>query len=252
MKSMLAHHELGGPVNEWEARRAARVDDVSDKSLGTLVKRLFESYVVVKGFEPPVAGDAAIPVDQVSIAFQFRIEMAEQDRLSVKTAIEELVLMRNELVHHLIEKFDVWTNDGCVAATEHLNQCYERIDRHVVELQEWAKNMDETRATAASLVQSAAFKDFMFNGIAPDGAVDWQQAGIVRALRDAKQTLSVNGWVRLEDARIWIAEHHPEQVPEKYGCRTWPHVLSESRAFRMEYRHGADGRQMAWYCERSR
>jgi hypothetical protein len=195
-------------------------------------------------------GCAAVPMDQVSMAFRVCMEMAEEDRASVKTAIDELVLMRNELVHHLIERFDVWTDDGCVAATEHLNQCYERIDRHCHELQQWAKGMEETRATAASLVQSEAFKDFMFNGIAPDGAIDWQHAGIVRALRDAKQTLSIHGWARLEDAKIWIAEHHPEQVPENYGCRTWPHVLSESRAFRLEYRRDENGREVAWYCER--
>jgi hypothetical protein len=51
MKVVLAHHALGGPVDELEAQRVARVEEVSDKSLGTLVKRLFESYVVAKGFE---------------------------------------------------------------------------------------------------------------------------------------------------------------------------------------------------------
>jgi hypothetical protein len=37
-------------------------------------------------------------------------------------------------------------------------------------------------------------------------------------------------WVRFDEALAWIAEWHPGQVPQKYGCKTWPQVLSESGA----------------------
>lgn len=247
MKAMLAHHELGGPMDQLEAQQATRVEKFSDKSLGTLVKALFESYVVVEGAEKPVLDDTKVPTDRISMSFQFRMEMAEERRAEVKAAIDDLVLMRNELVHHLIERFDVWTDQGCVAAAEHLNQCYERIDRHYEELRRWAESMDDVRAHAASFAQSEVFLDMVLNGIAPDGTFDWPNTGIVRVLREAATAKATEGWARLDEATAWIAERHPEQVPQKYGCRSWPQVLSESKGFRLEYRRTDDGPRIAWY-----
>lgn len=249
MKAMLAHHELGGSMDQLEVQRAARVEKFSDKSLGTLVKALFESYVVVEGTEKPVLDDAKVPTDQISISVQSRMEMAPERRAEVKAAIDDLVLMRNELVHHLIERFDVWTHQGCVAAVEHLNQCYERIDRHFEELRHWAESMEEARSHAASFAQSEVFLDMVLNGIAPDGTFDWPHTGIVRVLRDAAKAKATEGWAKLDYATAWIAKYHPEQTPQKYGCRSWPQVLSESKSFRLEYRLADDGQRVAWYRE---
>jgi hypothetical protein len=79
-----------------------------------------------------------------------------------------------------------------------------------------------------------AFHDLVVNGIAPDGSVDWSNTGIVRALREASESLSSDGWTRLEDVRAWPAAHDAEQTPEKYGCRSWPQVVSESRQFDLQ------------------
>jgi len=51
MTTLLAYHELAGPADTLEARRAANLEKVSDKTLGTLVKSLFESYALPDGFE---------------------------------------------------------------------------------------------------------------------------------------------------------------------------------------------------------
>lgn len=246
MKVLLANHEVGGTVDELEALRARRVERFADKSLGTLVKALFDSYVVVEGTERPVLDEAKLPSDRISMSFQFQMQMAEEQRVEVKAAIEELVRLRNDLVHHLIERYDIWTDDGCAAAIEHLQASYDRIDGHFHQLREWAEHLQAAALYAASVAQSEVFEDLVLNGIAPDGAVDWPSAGIVRALRAALRTNAVDGWLRLDEARVWIAQHHPEQLPQKYGCRTWPQVLSESRCFQLEYRSGEAGK-VAWF-----
>ena len=250
MKLILSHAHLAGPVDELEVQRAARIEKYADKSLGTLVKALFETYVVAPGEDEEVLDDSKVPSDRISMGFRMRLEMEEERRLGVKAAIGELVEMRNELVHHLIEQHDLWTEAGCAAAIEHLHRCYERIDRHFAELRQWAEAMEQSRALAASFMQSDVYLDLVLNGIAPDGSVDWAAAGIVRVLREASQALALEGWTRLDDARAWIAERHPEQVPAKYGCRSRQHVLSESRSFVLEYRL-EDGRRVARYRTRS-
>lgn len=251
MKTLLAHHELVGPVHTLEAQREARAEKLADKTLGTLVKALFDTYAVPNGFERDMLPEDKTPTDRSSMALSFRMTMAPEQLARTRAAIEELVTLRNDLVHHLIDRFDLWTDVGCLAAVQHLEASYERIDRHHGELVGWAKSMDEARAHAAAFYQSETFHDLLVNGIAPDGSFEWPASGIVRVLREAGQHMSVDGWSRLDSVQAWIEAHHAEQTPARYGCQTWPQVLSESRLFDLEYRAGDDGRKVAWFRERA-
>ncbi|WP_374521186.1 OST-HTH/LOTUS domain-containing protein [Hydrogenophaga sp.] len=250
MKTLLAHHELAGPADTLEAQRAANLEKVSDKTLGTLVKSLFESYAVPDGFERELLPEDKVPTDRISMAISYRMTMAPERLAEVRAQIEELVVMRNELVHHFIERFDLWSDLGCEAALHHLEHCYQRIDHHHNELVGWAKTMDEARAHMAAFAETDVFHDMVVNGIAPDGTFDWTHTGIVRVLREASEALSEGGLTRLDRARDWIAAHHPDQTPSKYGCRTWPQVLSESKLFELVYRVGDDGKRVGWFRER--
>ena len=252
LKAMLVHHELAGPVEALAAQREARADKLSDKSLGTLVKALFETYVVPPGYERNLLPEDKTPTDCIAMAFSFRMEMTPEHRDSTKAAVEDLVELRNQLVHHFIERFDLRSHQGCIDAARHLEESYGRIDQHFLELTAWAKAMDDARTMAAEFTRSEAFRDLMFNGVAPDGNFDWPHTGIVRALRDATKELASGGWTRLDSARRWITGKHPEQVPQKYGCRTWPQVLSESRQFDIQYRAESSGQKEAWFRERAR
>ncbi|WP_430407309.1 OST-HTH/LOTUS domain-containing protein [Hydrogenophaga sp.] len=249
LKVMLSHHRLGGAAEDLQALQAENVVRFSNKTLGQLVDVLFDTFAVAEGTDRPVLDDSKVPLDKVSMSFQFQMQMEEARLAAVKAAIEELVRMRNELVHHFIERFAIWTNEGCAAALEHLSACYARIDQHVLELREWAEHMDKARAMAAAFAQSPTFHDMVVDGIAPDGSVDWAWAGIVRALKDALERNATDGWLRLEDAKSWMAQHHPEQTPERYQCRTWAQVLNDSRAFRLEYRHEG-GRRVARFSSK--
>lgn len=251
MKSILAHHELAGTVQTLEAQRAARVEKLADKTLGTLVKALFDSYAVADGYERDLLPDDTTPTDRASMAFSHRVTMEPQRLAETKAAVEELVAMRNQLVHHLIDRFDLWSDDGCAAAMEHLEACYARIDHHHRELVTWAQGIEQARALMASFAQTEEFHDLMVNGIAPDGSFSWPSAGIVRVLRQAANELAEGGWTCLGRARKWIEADHPEQTPSKYRCRTWPQVLAESRLFDLEYRVGGDGRKVPWFRLRS-
>jgi hypothetical protein len=150
------------------------------------------------------------------------------------------------MVHHLVDQFELNSEDGCIAAISHLEEGYQRIERHYGELAGWMKGMVQASQIAAWLMQTDAFRDLLFNGIQPDGSFDWADTGVVRILRKAAQALAVDGWARLEDARGWVTENDPEQTPAKYGCRTWPQVLSESRLFDLQYRV-EEGRKVAWF-----
>src|SRR4030095_702746 len=155
MKAVLAHHEIGGTVDQFEAQHTARIDKFADKSLGSLVKALFESFVVPVGQEGRSPADANAPTrSRCNSGFGWRWTRSGGPPSS--RPVEDLVQVRNDLVHHLLEPFDLWTDDGCVAAEEHLNPCYGRIDQHYNELHQWALTMNQATAASASFFQSDA------------------------------------------------------------------------------------------------
>jgi hypothetical protein len=250
MKSILAHHELSGPLHQLEAQRVERLESFATDSLGTLVTAMFESYVQVEGTERRVLDADKAPTDKVSFGFRVSMQMPQERFEQTKASLKALVNLRNELVHHLIDKFDLWSSEGCLAASQHLSECYSHIDEHFQQLRGWAESMDNARAMQASFVQSQAFTEFIINGILPDGSVDWTSSGIVRLLREAAQVLSQNGWTRLDKAVARIEQQDSAQLPAKYGCRTWPQLLHESRQFRLEYRANDNERKVGWYRER--
>lgn len=246
LKSMLSHQEMVGSVDTLDAQLVTRVEKLSDKTLGTLVKTLFESYVVVDvAPQRELLDESKVRTDSVTIGSRFSISMTEERRAQTKAAVDELVALRNDLVHHLIERFDLWSDSGCEAATAHLTWSYDRIDRHCLELRDWAQGIDNARALSASFAHSETFRGFMVHGIAPDGSFDWPFTGIVSVLREGLQKFGVNGWASLDAVRTWVAEHHPEQSPEKYGCRSWPQAVHESRLFSLEYRADEAGKGLA-------
>ncbi|MEK8052712.1 hypothetical protein AACH10_20850 [Ideonella sp. DXS22W] len=112
-------------------------------------------------------------------------------------AVKELVTLRNELVHHFLDHFDLWSEEGCVQAQQHLTDAYGRIDGHLNQLAAWAKDMERARQYAASVDASEAFGELMDSLFAQFDEVDWTQAGIVKDWKEAFDRLAVEGWAPL-------------------------------------------------------
>ena len=108
----------------------------------------------------------------MTFAYRHGIQMSEDRFVQTKSALKDLVDRRNDLVHHLIEHFDLWSDEGRVAAAHHLQTSYTRIDGHFAELRQWGTSMDDARAMHASFMQTKVVEDFLINGIAPDGTID--------------------------------------------------------------------------------
>ncbi len=244
MKAIVAHHEISASGSPLESNQAERIADAASKTLGTLVGTLLGAYVTTDEVEDASEPDA--PDDIISFKVKMSLRMSVEDYDRTQNDLKELVLLRNNLVHHFIDQHDLWSQDGCRDAHDSLVAAYSRIDQHFEQLRGWAEHMDQARRLAAEFAQSDAFRDLVINGIAPDGSVDWPAAGIVRVLREADAELAIEGWTPVALAGRWIAERHPDQLPAKYGCSSWRQVVHESRLFELRYRE-VNGQRAAWY-----
>ncbi|WP_342246953.1 OST-HTH/LOTUS domain-containing protein [Pseudomonas sp. OTU5201] len=229
LKAMVAHSELSGPPERLLEIRDEKVACAHKKTLGTLVGMLTESYLKLP--EPTEEPAQDEPADREWVSFRFQMELPEDRYAETKAALKELVDLRNELVHHFLQRFDLWDADGCVAAETYLDESYETIDGHYLALRDWAKSMEKARQLAISFMQSKEYEDAIVYGIWVDGTVHWPRSGITACLREAETRLAQEGWTPLFDAIHWIAKTYPDQTPKRYGCGSWRQVIHESKQF---------------------
>jgi hypothetical protein len=233
---------------------------LATSSLGLIAGRFFDTFVIVQG----AVGQEAIEDREleakahasVVMRTTVRLEMTREDHRAAKAAVLQLVDLRNTLVHHFVERFDIEGESGCADAVKFLTESCERIGRDVELLEEMAKSALETRRTTAAFLQTGVVQDFIVDGVAPDGVVDWPRAGIVAGLREAlmvgKGSCDENGWFPLGAAIAFLEMHHPEQTPAKYGCRSWRQVLDVSKAFELKYTGSRGLPRIALFRERFR
>ncbi len=251
LKAILAHSEVSGLADQLDAARAARVGETARMTLGQLIGQLLGTYVVIGESDSKDERRDAETAEGIWFSTRFQTGLSPDIYARTEVALRELVELRNRLVHHFFDDHDLLSEMGCQLALERLTAARDRIGHHIDELAQWAKDLDAIRQHVADYMRSDQFRDFVVDGIAPDGTVHWPIAGIVDALREAAAELAEEGWTRLDRATAWIATRSPHQLPERYGCRSWPQVLDKSRAFDLRY-HEDDGQRIARYRLRER
>ncbi len=246
LKALVAHLEIAGPPQDLEAVRAARVEDVARKTLGTLVKEFLGSGLVngLDGPAPEAQDDRR--EGAAFFRFQMQIGMREEDFAQTATELKDLVQLRNTLVHHFIDLHDLWSVAGCRDAQATLDEASDRISQCYGHLRDWAAEIDQTRQAAAKALQSDAYQNYFIRGISPDGTVDWPVSSLVSGFREAARALAgaEGKWVSVAEAAMWIAEKNPDRTPQLYGCKTWQQALHDSRLFdlRNDRKEGGRGR----------
>ena len=250
IKEIVALHEVGGLVADGLDHIAARRESVSKFTLGSSVGELMESVFSTgehKSKDTSAEDEAHAAAGGVVMRLKFGVQMSTDEYERTKADLKELVDLRNGLIHHFLDKFDLGTVDGCDAASAYLRGASANIAEHFERLQDLARQMDETRKLAGAFMVTSEFEAFLFDGVAPDGQVDWSRSDIVRELADVARRSKANGWVQLDDAVREIAARDPEQTPVRYRRVSWKQVVHDSGQFDLQYRVNEAGKKEAWY-----
>lgn len=240
LKRLLAVRTFGGTVEELEEQLAARHADYKTNTLGTLVKEVLGSYLVPESYEHPEAPEPP-PSSRVYMHFHNVLTMSDERLVEMKQLFTFLVSTRNDTVHNLAELFPLRTADGLTQALEFLGGFERCLDEVWAEVKAWAEAHDKSRELASQFMREPEFEKLLFDGIHPDGTVNWEMAGIVRALRNAADSLSPGNWTPLDEAVAWIRREAPLQIPSRYKCATYRQAIHESKAFDVKRERTADG-----------
>lgn len=158
IKAIMASHEISGTAQTLESLQAKRIADTARMTLGRLVGNLLGSYIVPNKIDPTVEMATSSPEDVTSFAMRMHLELSDADFARTESELNELVHLRNDLVHHFIDQHDLWSLDGCRGAQDALAAAYSRINQHFEKLQGWAEDMQQCQRLAAEFFQSDAIR----------------------------------------------------------------------------------------------
>lgn len=226
MKAFAARHRVEGDAAAFPEALAAREARFADKTLGQVVGEVVDTVFEDSDLErvPNTPADAP-----ARLAVGFSMSLPDDTQAAVKSSLEALVKLRNDLVHGFIERHDIWTTTGLSSAIDYLDTAYTTIDERLIELREWYRQMVNMQQAVAELVESDAGRELLFT------------SPLVVHLGQAERDLAVDGWTLLDKAIALIRSQQPGLTPRSEGYSSWRQVLHESTRFELRREAGPTG-----------
>jgi hypothetical protein len=249
LKALLASMDVEGEPQALDDALTQRQLDLHLDTLGTIVKQFTNNHLTTHS-------KAAVPAKKrVSprgadgwVGVSFRVAMTPAQQAQRHQDLKGLVAMRNDLMHHLVEMFDLTRSDGCHRALSHLQECYEKISVEFKFLNELADHVEKARLAARMALESPSFEAALLHGLRSEGTSCLHDCIITECLRDADDACRIDGWTALDDAIVFVGKHYVDEFPSKYGCKTWRQILKRAACFDIRITPGGESNAgKAWY-----
>jgi hypothetical protein len=224
LKFVVANGNLAGFASELKTLKEAQENKINKQTLGTLVGQ----YVANSNPESDTQSTEPEEIDEAYFSFSFRIECDDDYYESRKEALAQLVTERNDLIHHLLPRFDMKSAQSCRALGKELDEQSEKIRLEINRLKATAMALNDGRKEMAAYFQSEeGWKEIELSFL--------RQSRLVLMLGDiATQMSREDGWTSISSAGHLIKEHAPEeleQMKEKHGYNSLKKLIQASEIF---------------------
>jgi hypothetical protein len=227
----------------FEVSRSFEKQRLAVMTLGGLVSAFLGEVVSYDKAPSDAKKERDFPEDRMSMRFSFRQSISSETFESLQASMREMVTLRNEWVHHLVDRFDLTSIEGCAQALGNLQAGYDKAERFRLELQGVAKGMVEASKAMAVFYASPQGAAVLLGGKVP-----LESTSLLNALREAFQGSvsvgGVDGTALLSEVLEKLNSLHPNEKPENYGYASWPQVIHESGEFGM-VRRDSEGRKIS-------
>lgn len=224
----------------FEVNRAFEKERLATMTLGGLVSAFFGDVVTNTEAPSDTKKERGVPDDRMSMRFSFRQTISSGAFEALQASMREMVGLRNEWVHHLVDRFDLTSLEGCALALADLQAGYDKAERFRLELQGIGKGIVEAREHLAAYFASPQGQAVLLGG-----KITVESTPLLGALRDAAEGAAPasDGTVLLSAVLEQLSSLYPHEKPENYGYASWLQVIHESSVFGM-VRHDAEGRKI--------
>ncbi|WP_299568414.1 OST-HTH/LOTUS domain-containing protein [uncultured Shewanella sp.] len=224
LKFIVANGKLAGFASELKTLKEAQESKVNKQTMGTLVGQ----YVENSNPESDKQSTEPEEIDEIYFSFSFRIECDDDYYKSKNEALAQLVTERNDLIHHLLPRFDMKSPQNCKSLSQELDEQSDKIRLEINHLKATTKSLIDGRKILATYFQSEeARKDLELSFL--------KQSPLILMLGDiATQISREDGWALISSAGQLIKEHAPEefaQMKKKHGYSSLKKLIQASDIF---------------------
>jgi hypothetical protein len=159
LKTTISRRKLTGSAGTLQQRLAEHITRTSTKTLGQLIGEFTRDHLKPMETETEEAASPAIESLSELITLELSISVPPDKHAAICKQLGDLVDLRNHLVHHFVEAFDLVSEPGCRKADAFLSECYEKIDGHALTLQGWVASGEKARAIMQSVISTPGFFD---------------------------------------------------------------------------------------------
>lgn len=251
MKRLIAHHEFAGYIEDMEAINETRERKFNEKkTLGCLLKDIKGSFLRENdaSIEAVESHECDADPTRAHFSYRFSFELNPDTLNKTKEDLDQLLDLRNFLVHGFLAKFDLKNTLARTEAEKYLDDAFELINTRYLELCDWVESLNVAAATIHQYMETDDFQSFFFYGFVPGQPIDWSITRIAIELQLAEDECNADGWTNLDRAILFIRNRWPDLTPKVYGCSSWRHIIHETRLFDVQKRLSlVTGMNETWY-----
>lgn len=224
LKHLIANGQVSGHMSEFKKIQEKKIEGVKKKTLGTLVGEFVETTFQSGDTSPESTAELKEPY----ISFSFSVGADTDFYESKKRELKSLVDDRNDLIHHLLPRFNTESIDSCLEIRDYLDQQRERLIPEFEYLKSVIESLEEEiKACAAYWDSEEGQKDFEIGFL--------QQSSMVQLLLNVSvQKPRPDGWTFLTTAIQQLRQILPgeiEQLSTRWNYQSLPELMVASEFF---------------------
>ncbi|MCK9619123.1 MAG: hypothetical protein M0R47_01160 [Methylobacter sp.] len=233
LKVLLANGSYSGYISELNTILEDRNSTIRTQTMGQVVKQFSENTFSA----PKETANGPEELKEIWMSFRFTIEGDDDLYEKRKNALDSIVAERNELIHHLLPKWNMNSLESSKTIELYLDQQREKILPELENLKALAKAMQEARKELANFLASDEVIDEL---IKPIDLAPLRNSLIVAGLFEfAEQEARPDNWAELNKAFQFIVQKIPKvqladdfaNIKKRYGYQKLSKILLASEYF---------------------
>jgi hypothetical protein len=226
LKYLIANAQFSGGIGAIKANKEQRAGSVKKQTMGVLAGQYLDEIHLGRDEN----NDNREELKGAYMSFSFKVECDSAYYESRKQAMASIVDDRNDLIHHLLPKFDPLSIESCMEVDRYLDQQREKLLPELDLLRNKVESLQEGMKNIAEFLTSKEGKEFFISSFP-------RKSPVVSLLEDiATQKARTDGWVPLSIAGQIIKQHAPDEISalhEKYGSKTMKALVLATELFEL-------------------
>ena len=161
LKHLISRSEMSGVASELEAKQKKRTKETFRKTLGQLAGDYVGDILQPVANEPDFSKEPE-NLTEPWFSIKFSFGDSEKFQAEMREHMADLVTQRNDLIHKMLPRLDLESDEKCNELGVQLDQQAEKVRKSIKHFQSVYKAMHEAFSVMASVLQTEEERKAMF------------------------------------------------------------------------------------------